>query len=644
MQDVVADIIRGTKAEQKTFADVSQHYVMAKNDLQQRISRKGGFDDSDKLFFGHIPSDWPFQSEVFDPRIATVLFEKDARLLGNKPKGRFVAREGGDEVGAFVNNELFNFQWDDVARIGAPMLIRWFLMSQQARRYGISFGVTKWHYEMRGDKCFYDGPDMQVIYARDALPDPSFSEIKNWFQYREWVTLADLKRVNDMSKEKEGMWKNLNQIAEVFREEERVKGQSRSTDYVIKAKSLRGIQDTLGQDALFKTFEIVHERRPDRWITFAPKLGVVIRDIPNPYKHGEIGVIPLKYNPITDDLYGFSEVETVASTQRAINALLCQYIDAVNHDLYPPLMINPSGVRMHTIEFKPDAKWLMNRPGQDVIRMQTSTAATNTFSNTYALLVSSLQNATGETSAAYSQLAPGQQERTATEIRETTSIRNVRDNLNQIMLSEALKKQAYYWMEMNKQFLFSDPKQQQKVIRIVGRDAMSYFLEQGMDQESEPGKPLYPVPGANDTLIPQFEPTPSGQEGDLYVTQKDIEGAFDFIPDVESMHVASDQEIQTTLTMALNLLTNPTILQSMAAEGKKPKVTELVIKLLETTKAIKNAESFFENAPQSTMGGVDDSQINPTGAGGVSPGGAVGPVDQVGGVPSPQVPPGANLA
>ena len=200
--------------------------------------------------------------------------------------------------------------------------------------------------------------------------------------------------VNDIAKGKP-VYKNLDIIRQQLREDDEAKGKGDRQDvnYTSQNKSMRGLTNYLGSDEVYKTLEMVTEYRPDRWITFVPKHGVVIRDIPNPYEHGEIPVVMLKYYPLPDDLYGVNEYEPVSKLIRGINSLFSQYIDNIAIDLYPPLMINPINVRMHTIEFTQEAKWLMNQPGVDVKRLETSTAATNNFQAAYSIMVSSLLNA-----------------------------------------------------------------------------------------------------------------------------------------------------------------------------------------------------------------------------------------------------------
>src|SRR3990167_3756080 len=182
--------ILGTKQEVVTFHEVEGHYSLAKEDLDQRIFRKNGFNDADKMFSSYIDEkSWPYRSLVYDPRPYTVILEKSARLLGNKPKGRMVPREGGDTLGAYVNNELLSYQWDDNGRLGEPIIAKWIKMDQGTRKYGKKFGLSLWRYETRviegKKKVFYDGPDFNVCKTKDSLPNPSYETVQKWFQYRD---------------------------------------------------------------------------------------------------------------------------------------------------------------------------------------------------------------------------------------------------------------------------------------------------------------------------------------------------------------------------------------------------------------------------------------------------------------------------
>lgn len=624
---------KGNKSEKELFTEKHRHYMTARQDLEQRINRKNGFNDADKMYASFIDkSDWPYNSVIFDPRPYTVITEKSARLIGSKPKGRLVPREDGDTLGAMVNNELLSFQWDDNGRLGESMISKWIQMDQNARKYGSSFAICKWNYTTQPQdgkrKVCYDGPDFKPINPRDVLANPSYNFINKWFQHREWTTLQELKSTNDVAKTNPS-YKNLDILAQSIKDDAEKRGDRRDTEYQIKNKTMRGLTDYLGEDESNKVFEIITEYTPDRWVTFVPRHGVIIRDIPNPYKHYEIPIVHLKYYPIHDDLYGISEFEPVSQLIRGINALYSQYVDNITVDLYPPLMINPVNARMHTIEFTPEAKWLMNNPGKDVIRMETSTAATNNFQSAYSLMVSSLLNAWGESSQGISSIDPFQPDKTATEVRDSAFTRNVRDNMNQVFLSEAIKKQTMFWHSMNQQFLFDGSEDKYKVVRVVGRDAVDFLEKQGLsdiqptDEEvmlsvdDDPNMPIvegprYPVDIGDGNLVPKFSPDDMGRGGDLYVEPGDLIGTYDYIADIESMQAPSQEKVEQKMTMVLGSLTNPQIVQGLAQEGKRPSYQKVLTKLFESTNVIKDADQYFEDIQE---GGVLNGQINQPGAG-----------------------------
>ena len=636
---------KGTSAEVKTFHEVQNHYTMARNDLEQRIYRKNGFDDADKMFASYIDeASWPYSSTLFVPIPYTTVLEKSARLIGAKPKGRMVPREGGDALGAYINNELLSYQWDDNVRLGESMIAKWIMGDQGVRKYGSKFGLAKWRYECKivdGKKVvFYDGPDFVWCNSRDALPNPSYSSVQKWFQHREYNTLYELTKVNDAARTLP-VYKNLDILRQALKEDGKGKGDNRESQTISKNKQIKGLTDYLGQDELYKTIELITEYRPDRWITFAPRHGVVIRDIPNPYKHQEIPVVHLKYYPLEDDLYGVSEFEPVAKQIRALNAHNSAYSDRLALKLRPPLHINPINVRMHTIEWNPEAKWLMNNPNQDVQIMNMNNGDDASFAQINNVLTGTLLNALGESSQGVSQVNPTQDTGrvTATEIKDTAFTRNVRDNMNQIFLSEALKKQIMFWHSMNQQFMFQGATEKAKIIRIVGRDAVEFFKRAGlgdirptiedaemmaMGQEGieVPAGPRFPVDlGDEQGEVAKFQPDEYGEGGNLIIEPGDLVGNYDYIPDIESMQAPSAEKVEQKLAAILGTITNPVILQILAGEGKKPKIQEILVKMFEATNVIKDADAYFEDLPQQPMmGAQQDVQQNQA-----QPGGSITP-------------------
>ena len=103
---------------EKLFNEVHRHYQDGFDETDKRRTGKGrigsiSFDEADELFRSWLDeNNWPYDALLFDPRVFTFIFEKTARLLGNQLRGHLIPREGSDVLGAKINNEILNFQWD----------------------------------------------------------------------------------------------------------------------------------------------------------------------------------------------------------------------------------------------------------------------------------------------------------------------------------------------------------------------------------------------------------------------------------------------------------------------------------------------------------------------------------------------------
>lgn len=640
---------KGTEEEQKLFTIVNQHYKMAKEDNE---SRWADWDSKYELFRNYInENNWPYQSLIFIPQTFSSLFEKMARLNGGKPKGRLIPREGGDIVRAKINNEMLDFQWDEASRIdNDPMIAKWALMDLQTRIFGASFGIAKWEFKTdESGETKFDGPNFKVLNPKDSLPNPSYSAVKNWFQYRDWLTIEEMERVNDVSGEKP-VYKNLDLLRKSVKDKG---GDSRDTEYDVFSKNVSTNTDYLGKDEApeFKIIEVVTELRDNKKIVFAPKHGVIVQDRENPYKHKQIPVIHLRYIRVDDDVWGLSEIEPVEKIQKAMNALASQFVDSVNMDLYRVLKINPAGVDMNSLEWGAGKKWKMNNPATDVVPLDATSGAMNQFVNVYGLLAGIYKEAMGDAGGAFSSLEPFGGEKTATEIRETQFTRSIRDNFNQIFMAEAIKKLYTFWFLMNQQFIFSDPSKEMIPLRVVGKEAISKFKEMGLDaydtgitEEEALGQadlaeegiepelrqyPRFPVQKEG-KFVPKMELDTTGEVGTIYMTPEDMTGNYDFIIDVEPMRALSSMEEKSLIRETLSLIMNPATVQLLQMEGKSVKFAELLGDSLEKL-GFKGSEKYFDVAQQQ---GAMNGQTNQAIGGGVEGG-------QGGGIPGgAQVNPG----
>lgn len=629
------------------LVEITSHYQDWKEDNDTRRLRDNGWNDITDAYYGKLPDEWPYNSQVVDPVLSTTLIEKNARLLNSRLKGRLVPREGGDAVKARINNAILDFQWDN-ANLGGSMLSKWSMMDMDTRLYGSKFALSCWKVIKDGDKVVFEGNELIPKDIRDCGIDPNCQNIKDakWFQLREWTTMDDLEKAN---KNKEGI-EIYPGLAELKKAVEN-SSDRRDTEYLSRVKQLKSLNDRMGDDDSFQVIEIVTEYRPDRWITFAPKHNIILRDIKNPYKHGKIPIVQLKYYPLGDDPIGESEVERVLSLWRAIQSVLNAHLDGMNVRMFPPLKILEGQARIETLVYGPGAPWIMNNPNA-VTEMQFGNGSLNEFQTNFGALKSAFSQAMGDLSQGVSNVDPTEADKTATEIKHVAKQQNIRDEKNQIDLGEAIADCMKMWLCNNQQFLFSDPDKHEHVLRILGKDEFQYFKDLGMDemdltqdalneiqeiieategtiddatleQMIEAGKtPRYPVienPNVKDPskykVKAKLNVSEKGDFGELSVVPDDTEGVYDYVPDVKSMSVGADAEYTNGMQRLFDTLMNPQIGQMLAQEGVKLNIQDLLVNLFNAY-GNKDSEKYFATinqpalAPQGVIGGVQ-------GAGGV---------------------------
>jgi len=651
----------GSQEESQVFNEVKRHSDLGFNETDNRTTGSGrigsiSFNEADELFRSWIDeANWPYDALLFDPRVFTFITEKTSRLISSKPKGRLTPREGSDVLSSKIVNALLDYQWD-MANHGGSMITKYAMLDMNARKYGAAFALAKWRYEVdKKGKVVFDGPDMTVINNRDFAHDLAANAIENcnWVQVRSYSTIYELQCVNDASRGKP-VYKNLNRLKSAISDGSPNSGGDRSsTNWMSRNRKISRLEtDPIGKDEAFPVVEIVTEYRRDRWITFAPKHGIILRDIANPYDNNEIPVSMLRYYAIDDDLYGLSEIEPVKGLQKAINALVSQYVDEINQNLYSPIAIGP-GVRQHTLEWGKGARWVMNNPMTDFRIVEGKSNAAAYFQQTYSVLVASMMNALGESSLGISNIQPMQNDKTATEVKALTLQRNARDNYNQIFLGEMIKRQYMLWHTMNQKMLFTDKKSIPYIIRIVGAGSVESFKESQLHEQELEDTAVQAMiemktTNYNDFLTPKYpvkvdgkyktklEMEQNGKSGLIYVEPDDIGGMFDFSIDVESMSSNADDMRRDGRSQALQLLvSNPNVMAMLQQDGVKPKFKDLFVSWLEDL-GFQDAERFFEAGGQMPPQGGEPPQ------GGPGPDtGAMPPMDQMlpanQGVVNPQI-------
>lgn len=641
------------------YQEVHDHYVTWREDNDQRMNRENGWNDVTDAYWGKLPDDWPYESRVVDPRIRTTLIEKNGRLLNAKLRGRVIGRDGdSDPLKARIVNVVLDYQWD-MANEGGSMVEKWGEMDMGTRMYASKFAYVPWKHEIdEKGNCIFDGNEFKPLDIRDCGMDTAANHIRDakWFQYRGWESIDDLENLNDTDSDKP-MYPGLPNLLDKVKMDGRAMYSSdrRDNEYVNRILHLKGLTDRVGTDKSFPIIEIVTEYRKDRVITFAPRYKVILRDIKNPYKHRKIPIVQLRYYRVDGDPLGESEVEPVLPIWRAIQATICGYLDNMNIHMRPPLKILENSVRIETILFEPEGQMLMDRPDA-VTEFQSSPHPMQLFQTTYSALVSAFNQAMGDLSQAVSNQDPFNkdgQSKTATEVKFVAKQQNSRDQKNQNSLSDCIQDMMSMWISNNKQFLFTDKKKKEYLLKILGGEMFSYFERAGLADytispqnmqtisdlmESQGGnisdedlqqyaesakEPLYPVvENPQETnpekliVKPKMSISDTGEGADLYITPDDFIGMYDYIPDVTSMAAGAGQENQQNLKIMYDIITSPNTTQLLAQDGWTVDAKELIVDLANSV-GRNGAEKYFKQVSQTTQSGQGASPIQNSQVGGL---------------------------
>lgn len=664
-----------TEEHRDILFEVMDHYHAWNEDNEKRRTRENGWNDIIDAYNNKLPDNWPYLSRVVDPRIRTSLIEKKARLTNAKLRGRLLPRESSDVLKSRINNTLVDFQWD-TATEGGTMNAKWGEMDMDARMFCSKFAYVPWMYEEDDDgKVIRNGNGLTPLDPNNCGLDPNCTHIRNarWFQMREYVTIEDLEHESNVPgiKKYPGLSELKKKIADGVQN-------PREVDYTARNLTLRGIEDRLGRDKSFPVIEKVIEFRKDEFICFAPKYNLILSQYKNPYKHRKIPIIQLRYYPLINDPIGESEVEAVLPLWRAIQATINGFLDTMNIHMRPPLKILEGQVRMETLQWGPEATWIMNRV--DAVTEHAGTGeALRYFQSTYTSLVAAFNQGMGDLSQGVSNIDPFNNDKTATEVKQTVKQQNVRDQDNQSYLADCINDMMSMWVSNNQQFLFSDPKMSEYVLRIVGKQMFGLFQEAGYDAMTVPHEsmmaikeivdmrggdmspdelgtmyqsaeiPKFPVlenPEVKNPMQQTYKPklrvSDDGGSAELSIIPGDLDGEFDYIADVKSMSIGATQDTLDSQNRLLQTLLNPAVIQLLKEQGISPNVKELIESITENS-GLRDAEKYFSTSSPSQGPGQALQEPGLPGAPGPTPPGG----EQMAGPANLQVPggiPGGLLA
>lgn len=534
--------------------EVITHHEDADTNLE---TIRGTWPEKENMLVGKLSDDISnsTKSQVFDPRLSTIVYERAARVMAQNPTGKAWA-VSKDDVG---KNKLMNLYLDEYVVPNAnsqfPFLTKLRLLDVYSLTYGVMFALHGWRNDEERE---YYGPDFWILPIRDCFPQPGAISIEesDWFQ----VSTLKTKQWIEDKKGKKG-WKNINKLLEAIDGSDGVSNEDKDSDK--RSEEEKNKFPSPSKDKAFPKFEIITEYRKDKWITFAKDQRLILRDIKNPNKNGRIPVSAKYAFPQMDNIFGLGEFERGRTLQLALNSLWNLYLDGVKFSLYPPMQINPDGVVKSSIRWAPAAKWLVNRPNVDIQVTQMSPKGLDTFQSTYGFLISSIMNQAGTTDTTVTRQTDPSLGKTPQALQMLEARENSRDNWDRFMMDQFLQDMFSQFIDMTTEKL-----DKRVAIRLFAgeiediAESMPDVLEMF---ESSKGKDVDGKEVIN----------PKGR-AQVKFNKKDITSKWDYQIDSGSTMRKDSRKESDFLSSLLELyITNPNYAQALQMKGKDVDIAEL---------------------------------------------------------------------
>lgn len=604
-----------SNTEKDTADEIDEQFRFAKLYLDTVHER---MNQQEEMYRSYIdPNNYPNMARVFDPRTFRVIETVTPRMVANEPAGSFYPSEEGDEMTTHILNALNKYDWRR-----AEMFPKQVNFIKSKLIFGTAFGRTYWDFrerdrvrmkprKMNGRMVWtpestekikvteFDGPNFESLNIYDCFPDPNSTNLHNmrWFIYRMFKTVKELRAENDARGAE--YWKHLDELEAAIhlKEENKNKAGGRPQDiqYREHRRTMLNTQELVGQDESNPDITVLVRYTREGWCFYVPEyahlgdFSGIIREVDNPYFHGDLPIVYDVDYPYPGELYGMGEIEPIDRIQRAINAVLNQRLDNVQLTLKTMWKVQKGkNVDMHT---------LISAPGNIVttgdmnavepISVPDVTGAT--FVQTMNYLTSALQNGSGITD--YTQGINGD-----------ANVTNETAKGAQLILNEAnaqfkLKIQLYnhnvierisnQWKDLRIQFTTEAQK-----LRILGDEVKHLRDNTKLSQTDMEGNEI--VPGDMDAKAKlQIS---SENFAFLNLLPDDIQpaivGDYDFVSSVTSDQLNDPMIVQENINKTIDRYINPVWEKGLASQGKMLNFEYL------TTQSIKKLNS-----------NIDDSKI-----------------------------------
>jgi hypothetical protein len=404
--------------------ELSDQYIRDHSNIS---SIRNTWEDKEAMLLG-VPLDSQSKktkSQVFDPRLSTIVYERAARVCAQTPTGKVQALTKADAGKNQMMNLILTRYVYPNAKTQYDLLTKSRLLDVYSNVYG-SFGWLV-DYMVRDD---YIGPDVQLIPIRNIIPQSGKHNDLDYIFVRSVVSKKWLLGRDTQN------WKNIDVLLA------KSGGKSvQDTDYQSYNETKFDSQSLMSAEKDdFEQIEIITRYEGDRWITFSKDAKVILRDMENPQGNGKLPVIMKHAFPLIDRFFGLGEFERGQSLQMAINSLINLYLDGVKMSIFPPLKIYLPDVVAKTLSYEPAAKWILKNNNPNAItEMGFSPQGIQSFNSTYQFLLAAMSNQAGTTDTTIGKDTDITQGKTPQALSMMANRENSRDNWDRFMLEKSLE-------------------------------------------------------------------------------------------------------------------------------------------------------------------------------------------------------------
>jgi hypothetical protein len=506
------------------------------------------------------------KSQVFDPVLSTIVFERGARVMAQNPSGKAFAVSKNDVGKNLLMNLLLKF-FRNNANEHYSHLVKLRMLDIYSSVYGSFFALVPWRIDERSG---YIGPELTLIPIRDIRPQPGKKCVgeSDWFGIK---SAASLSWLLEQQKAFPNIWRNVDSLATEIRSKKSEGDTQRASAREERSYIEREWWPSLIGDTKFPSVDIVTEYRSNAWITWAPKQvdpktsrPWILRIVENPYPEGLLPIVEKHAFPLLDSIIGLGEFERGQTLQFAINSLINLYLDGVKYSIFPPLHINPDNVVASSIKWGSGERWYMNNPNKDVQPMVLSPQGLQTFQSTYGFMLAAVHNLTGSTQVTKMEGVEPAAGKTPEAIKYMSYRESARDEWDRFMMENTIDQIYTRWIS-----LITHNLEKSQALRIFG------------DEVGELQK-IY----KKEKILEIFE---SGKRGNIRIDRGQfVENGepvtFDFELELGStMKKNIDEERAFLGSTIAQLISQPRLLEEIRAKGKDIDIGELFKRWLITS-------------------------------------------------------------